>query len=138
MQISVSQMTQISQISDLRKGKNIRLVTTHPCQDKESPPQPLKIKLGKLIRSETLLYCREGQHTWPPHHQKMCSPHFKYKCFVKPIFWAIIRQNRCFSNVLCACFSPCSKLFLQEKRGVKLKALNQKIIYQSNFLLSII
>ena len=106
MQISVSQMTQISQISDLRKGKNIRLVTTHPCQDKESPPQPLKIKLGKLIRSETLLYCREGQHTWPPHHQKMCSPHFKYGCFVKPIFWAIIRHNRCFFKCfMCMFFS---------------------------------
>ena len=54
------------------KVKNIpfQLLTIHRLvQIKRGPAQPLKIKLGKLISSETLLYSLEGQHTWSPHQK---------------------------------------------------------------------
>ena len=72
-------------------------LTHHPCQDKESA---LKIKLGKLIRSERLFSTREGQHTQIPHQKNWTGLCFQHN------FWAIV------------CF-PCSFPIMPEKLRVK-------------------
>ena len=62
---------QVLKIQMYRKLQRVKYqigdkLTHHPCQDKESA---LKIKLGKLIRSERLFSTREGQHTQIPHQK---------------------------------------------------------------------
>ena len=87
-------------------------LTHHPCQDKESA---LKIKLGKLIRSERLFSTREGQHTQIPHQKNWTGLCFQHN------FWAIV------------CF-PCSFPIMPEKLRVKSQQNKEAIIICFCFL----